>query len=60
MIKAIGLFDPSVRSIVGDLGQAPRVLERPRPRELGWSPRPLEDSIADTGRSLIEFGVVKV
>lgn len=60
MIKAIGLFDPSVRSIVGDLGQHPEYSNARAREELGWSPRPLEDSIADTGRSLIEFGVVKV
>jgi nucleoside-diphosphate-sugar epimerase len=60
MIKAIGLFDPSVRSIVGDLGQHPEYSNARAREELGWSPRPLEDSIADTGRSLIEFGIVKV
>ena len=29
-------------------------------QELGWTPRPLEDSIAETGESLIEHGIVKV
>ena len=60
MVKAMGLFDPSVRSIVGDLGQHPEYSNARARDELGWSPRPLEDSIAETGRSLIEFGVVKV
>jgi dihydroflavonol-4-reductase len=60
LIKAIGLFDPSVRSIVGDLDQHPEYSNARAREELGWAPRPLEDSIAETGKSLIEFGLVKV
>ena len=59
MIKAMGLFDPSVRTIVGDLGQHPEFSSERARGELGWSPRPLEDSIAETGESLIEFGIVR-
>ena len=40
MIKAIGLFDPSVRSIVGDLGQHPEYSNARAREELGWSPAP--------------------
>ncbi len=60
LIRAMGLFDPSVRMIVGDLGLHPEFSNERAREELGWSPRPLEDSIADTGRSLIAFGVVEV
>ncbi len=60
MVKAMSYFDPGVRTIVGDLGKHPEFSNARAREELGWSPRPLEDSIADTGRSLIEFGVVKV
>ena len=59
MVKAMGLFDPSVRTIVADLGKHPEFSNARAREELGWSPRPLEDSIAETGKSLIEFGVVK-
>jgi len=60
MVKAMSLFDPGIRTIVGDLGQSPEFSNARAREELGWSPRPLEDSIAETGRSLIEFGVVEV
>ena len=60
MVKVMALFDPGVRSIVGDLGQHPEYSNARAREELGWSPRPIEDSIAETGKSLIEFGVVKV
>ncbi|HET6832141.1 MAG TPA: aldehyde reductase [Solirubrobacterales bacterium] len=60
MVRAMALFDPGVRTIVGDLGRRSEFSNARARDELGWSPRPLEDSIADTARSLLEFGVVKV
>jgi nucleoside-diphosphate-sugar epimerase len=59
MVRAMGLFDPGVRTIVGDLGNHPEYSSARAREELGWSTRPLEDSIAETGESLIEHGVVK-
>jgi dihydroflavonol-4-reductase len=53
MIKAIGLFDPSVRSIVGDLGQHPEYSNARAREELGWAPRPLEDTIAECAQSML-------
>ena len=60
MVKVMALFDPGVRTIVGDLGHHPEYSSARAREELGWSPRPLEDSIAETGESLIEHGVVEV
>ena len=60
LIRVMSYFDPGVRTIVGDLGKHPEFSNARAREELGWNPRPLEDSIADTGRSLLEFGVVKV
>ncbi len=60
MVKAMSLFDPAVRAILGDLGQRPEYSNERARTELGWSPRPLEDSIAETGESLIEHGIVSV
>ena len=59
LIKAMGLFDPSIRTIVGDLGQSPTFSNERARSELGWEPRPIEDSIAETAQSLIEHGVVE-
>jgi dihydroflavonol-4-reductase len=60
MIRAMALFDPAVRTIVSDLGHRPEYSSALARETLGWTPRPLEDSIAETAESLIEHGVVKV
>ncbi len=57
LIKAVAIFDSSVRSFIGDLGKRTEFSNR-RARDLGWSPRPVADSIADTARSLQEHGIV--
>jgi nucleoside-diphosphate-sugar epimerase len=57
LIRAMALFDASVRSIVDDLGQAPTYTAEKAKTTLGWQPRAIEDSIADTARSLIERGL---
>ncbi len=54
LIRAMGLFDPSVRTIVSDLGESATYTAEKAKTTLGWEPRPIEDSIADTGQSLIE------
>ena len=57
MIRAMALFDPGVRSIVGDLGKAATYTAEKAKTTLGWEPRPLEDSITETAESLIEPGL---
>jgi dihydroflavonol-4-reductase len=59
LIRAMGLFDPSVRTIVNDLGQATSYTAEKAKTTLGWQTRPIEDSILDTANSLIERGLVK-
>jgi len=58
MIRAMGLFDPSVRSIVNDLGESTAYTAEKAKTMLGWEPRPIEDSVADTAQSLLERGLV--
>lgn len=58
MIRAMALFDSSVRSITSDLGQRSDFSSQKAREKLGWSPRPVEDSIAETAQSLIDHGVV--
>jgi nucleoside-diphosphate-sugar epimerase len=58
LIRAMALFDPSVRSIVGDLGEKQAYSNDKAVNELGWSPRPIEDTVAECATSLIERGVV--
>ncbi len=57
LIRAMGMFDPSVRSIVSDLGESPAYTAEKAKTMLGWQPRPVEDSIAQTAQSLIERGL---
>ncbi|HEY2719544.1 MAG TPA: aldehyde reductase [Solirubrobacteraceae bacterium] len=57
LIRAMGIFDPSVRSIVGDLGKSTTYTAEKAKARLGWEPRPIEDSIADAAQSLVERGL---
>jgi nucleoside-diphosphate-sugar epimerase len=57
LIKAVGIVDKSVRSFLDDLGKRIEFSNQ-RARDLGWAPRPVADSIAETARSLQEHGIV--
>jgi dihydroflavonol-4-reductase len=52
-IRAMALFDPSVRSVVSDLGKRSHFSSEKARSTLGWAPRPVEDSIEDCARSLL-------
>src|SRR4051812_27361690 len=53
LVKAMSLFDGGLRSIVGDLGKSASYSNAKARERLGWQPRPVADSIADTGESLL-------
>src|SRR5262245_46817578 len=53
LIRAMALFDGGVRSVVGDLGKRSWVSSEKARTTLGWTTRPVEDSIEDCARSLI-------
>ena len=53
LVRVISLFDGELRSVVGDLGKAAYYSNAKARERLGWQPRPVEDSIADTGESLL-------
>ena len=59
LVRGMALFDGGIRSIVGSLGRRVEVSSDKARSGLGWSPRPIEDTIAETGESLIEHDVVK-
>jgi nucleoside-diphosphate-sugar epimerase len=58
LVRAMALFDGGIRSIVGSLGKRSELSSERAQSVLGWSPRPIEDSVAETGESLIAHGVV--
>jgi nucleoside-diphosphate-sugar epimerase len=60
LVRGMALFDGGIRSIVGTLGKRTDLSSEKARSMLGWSPRPIEDTIAETGQSLIEHGVVRV
>ncbi len=60
LVKLSSLFDPVVRQVIGELGKT-RHMDASHAREvLGWVTRPVEETIVDCARSLIDKGVVKV
>lgn len=54
VVRAMGIFDPGVRSIAGQLGEKVEVSSEKAQGLLGWAPRPLEETIVDCGRSLAD------
>ena len=53
LIKAVALFDKSVKPIVPDLGVRTYMSSERARKELGWEPRPIEDAVIDCARSLL-------
>ena len=53
LVRAMALFDPGVRSVVGDLARYSTYSSEKARTTLGWAPRPIEDSIEDCARSLL-------
>jgi dihydroflavonol-4-reductase len=58
LVRGMALFDPGIRSIVGQLGRKPELSSEKARADLGWSPRPAEETIAECARSLLDKGVV--
>jgi dihydroflavonol-4-reductase len=59
LVRAMALFDGGIRSFKHSLGKRTEYSAAKAKDRLGWAPRPIEDSIAETAESLIEHGVVK-
>src|SRR5256714_11011843 len=57
LVRGMALFDPGLRSVVDGLGKRTEVSSEKARRSLGWAPRPIADTIAETRESLIRHGV---
>jgi nucleoside-diphosphate-sugar epimerase len=55
----LALFDPGIRSVVGGLGKRTDLSSEKARSTLGWTPRPVEDSITETAESLIRHGAAQ-
>jgi dihydroflavonol-4-reductase len=60
LVRAMGILDPGIRSVVRQLGKKIEVSSAKAETRLGWSPRPIEETIVNCAQSLIEQGVVDV
>jgi len=59
LVNILALFNPEVRGIKTEIGKVRHVDARHAQSRLGWTMRPVEDTIADCGDSLIAHGLVK-
>ncbi|MGA8744410.1 MAG: aldehyde reductase [Solirubrobacterales bacterium] len=53
LVRGMALFDSDIRSVIGGLGVRTELSSEKARDTLGWAPRSIEDSIAETGESLI-------
>ena len=53
LVRALSLFDPELRSVVGDLGVKTTFSLENAEQRVGWMPRPVEETIVDCARSLL-------
>lgn len=58
LVRVMALFDPGIRSITNQLGKKLTYSSAKAETTLGWAPRPLEQTIAETGRSMVDLGVI--
>jgi len=60
VLRLMAVFDGSIKQVVGELGRTRAADAAHALAVLGWKPRPAEESIVDTARSLIDRGIVKL
>jgi nucleoside-diphosphate-sugar epimerase len=53
MVRAMGIVDPGVRSVVGQLGRRQEYSSAHAEELLGWAPRRIEETIVDCARSML-------
>ncbi len=59
VVRIVAMFDPAVKVIAAELGKVKDATSEKAIRVLGWKPRSLEESLAATGQSLLELGLLK-
>ncbi|HLX81640.1 MAG TPA: NAD-dependent epimerase/dehydratase family protein [Burkholderiales bacterium] len=59
LVRLAALFNPLARAVVGELGSVRNQDASHAKAVLGWATRPIEESIVDTARCLIDLGIVK-
>ena len=59
LVRVAALFNPVARAVVGELGSVRNQDATHAKTVLGWTTRPVEQSIVDTARSLLALGIVQ-
>ncbi len=59
LVRVAARFNPMARAVVGELGSVRNQDASHAQAVLGWATRPVEQSIVDSARCLIELGIVK-
>jgi dihydroflavonol-4-reductase len=59
MVRLAAHFVPVAKAVVGELGSVRHQSPAHALAVLGWQTRPVEQSIVDTARSLLDLGIVK-
>jgi dihydroflavonol-4-reductase len=60
LVRVMAVFDGGIRSFKSSLGKRTEYQTTKAQDLLGWSPRPIEDTITETAESLIDHGLVQV
>jgi dihydroflavonol-4-reductase len=58
LVWTLARFDRSMRMVWGFVGREDRVSAERATQELGWTMRPLRETLRDTGESLVKLGMV--
>ena len=59
VVRVGALFNPLAKAVVGELGSVRNQSPEHARQVLGWATRPVEQSIVDTARSLLDQGLIK-
>lgn len=58
MVRIVAMFDPTVKTVVSDLGRVRHMSNDRICRVLDWQPRSLEEMTVSMGETMIEQGIV--
>ena len=58
MVRIVAMFDPTVKTVVSDLGRMRHVSSDRLRRELSWQPHSLEEMVISMGETMIQQGIV--
>jgi dihydroflavonol-4-reductase len=59
LVRVAATFNPLARAVVGELGSVRNQDASRAKAVLGWATRPIEQSIVDTARCLLDLGIVR-